>query len=72
MLPSGVEWSIKPSWIDASSTLSRAENVFYPPALRVAGPSSSQAEAIPVALEPNQVASATALPTSTIPPQEAD
>ena len=58
--------------MDASSTLRRAENVFYPPALRVAGPSSSQAEAIPVALEPNQVASATALLTSTIPPQEAD
>ena len=58
--------------VDASSTLRRAENAFYPPALQVAGPSSFQAKAVPKTLEPSLVASASALPFSTIPPKEVD
>lgn len=58
--------------MDASSTLRRVENAFYPPALRVAGHSSSQAEAAPKVSEPSQAASASALPTLSIPPKEAD
>nr|XP_023918640.1 uncharacterized protein LOC112030182 [Quercus suber] len=58
--------------VDASSTLRRAENAFYPPALRVAGPSSSLAKAIPKAPKPSKDASASALPALTIPCKEAD
>ena len=56
--------------VDASSTLRRAENVFYP--LQVAGPSSFQAKAIPKTPEPSLVAFASALPFSTIPPKKVD
>ena len=58
--------------VGASSTLRRAKNAFYSPTLRVVGPSSSQAEVIPKAPEPSLVASASALPLSTIPPKEVD
>lgn len=58
--------------MDASSPLRKVENVFYPPALRVAGPSSSHAKVVPQDLEPSQAASAGALPTSTLPLKEAN
>ena len=58
--------------VDASSTLRRAENAFYPLALRIATPSSSHAKVDPKAPELSQAASTSTLSTSTIPPKEAD
>ena len=58
--------------VDTSSALRRAENVFYPPTLRVAGPCSSQADATPKAPKPNKTTSASTLPTPTDPSKEAD
>lgn len=58
--------------VDASSTLRRVENVYYPPAFHVANPSSSRAEVAPKAPVPSQVALAIALPTFTVPSKEAD
>ena len=58
--------------VDASSTLRRAKNAFYPTALWVASPSSSRAETAPKALKPNKTAFASAIPTLTILPKEVD
>ena len=55
--------------VDASSALKRAKNVFYLPALHVAGPSNSRVEVAPKAPMSNQ---AVPLPTPTIPSKEAD
>lgn len=56
--------------VDASSTLRRVENSFYPPTLRVAGPSSSYTEVDPEIPEPSPSAATNALPTPTIPRKE--
>ena len=58
--------------VDASSTLRRAENVFYPPTIRASGPSSSKAESAPNDPDLSKDASTSALPSSTIPPKEVD
>ena len=58
--------------VDASSALRRAENVFYPPALRVEGPSNSQADVVPKVPEPNKVAPTSTLLASTDPSKKAD
>lgn len=58
--------------VDASSTLRRAKNAFYPPALHATGPSSSRAEVAPKALVPSQATLASALLAPTVPSKEAD
>ena len=58
--------------VDAFSTLKRAENVYYPLALCVAGPSISQVDTAPKAPEPSKAAPASALPAPTVPSKEAD
>ena len=58
--------------VDTSSALRRAENVFYPSALRVAGLCSSQADAAPKAPKPNKTTFASTLPTPTDPSKEAN
>ena len=47
-------------------------NAYYPLALRIAGPSSSPAESAPKDSESGQSISASALPSSTVPPKEVD
>ena len=39
--------------VEASSELRKAENVFYPPAIRVSDPPSTQAEVTPITTDPN-------------------
>ena len=56
--------------VDASSTLRRAENVFYPPTIQVSGPSSSKAGSAPNDPDLSKDAYASALPPSTFPPKE--
>ena len=58
--------------MDAFSTLRRAENVYYPLALRVAGPSISQVNTAPKAFEPSKASPASALPAPIVPSKEAD
>ena len=58
--------------VDVSSTLRRVENVFYPPAIRALGPSSSKAKSAPKDPNLSKDAFASALPPSTFPPKEVD
>ena len=58
--------------VDASLTLRRAKNVYYPPTLHVVGPSISRADTAPKAPESSKAAPANALPTPTIPSKEVD
>lgn len=58
--------------VDASSTLRRAKNVFYPPAIQASSPSSSKAKSAPKDTDLRKNASASTLPPSTIPPNEVD
>ena len=48
------------------------QNAYYPLALRIAGPSSSLAESAPKDSESGQSISASALPSSIVPPKEVD
>ena len=56
--------------MDASSTLRRIENVFYPLALCVASPPSPPVDAAPKMPESSQVAATNTLPAPTEPPKE--
>ena len=56
--------------VDASSTLRRAENVFYPPAIWALGPSSSKAKSATKDPNLSKDAYASALSPSTFPPKE--
>ena len=58
--------------VDASSTLRRAKNVFYPSAIQASSPSSFKAESALKDLNPSKDASASALPSSTIPYKKVD
>ena len=58
--------------VDASSTLRRAENVFYPSAIQTSSPSSFKAESALKDLNPSKDAFASALPSSTIPYKKVD
>ena len=58
--------------VDAYSALRKADNVFYPSALCVAGPSSSRAEVAPKVLKSSQVAPTSTLTALTDPSKEAD
>ena len=58
--------------VDASSTLRRAENVFYPLAIQTSSPSSFKAESALKYLNLSKDASANALPSSTIPYKKVD
>ena len=72
ILPPSVDWGAKPSRGGCFSALRRAENVFDPPALRVEGPSNSQADVVPKVPEPNKVAPTSTLLASTDPSKKAD
>ena len=56
--------------VDASSTLRREKNFFYPLAILALGPSSSKAESAPKDPDLSKDASASALPSSTFPSKE--
>ena len=56
--------------VDASSTLRRAKNVYYSPAIRASGPSSSKVENAPKDPNLSKNASTSALLSPTIPPKE--
>ena len=58
--------------VDDSSTLRRAENVFYPLAIQTSSPSSFKAESALKYLNLSKDASANALPSSTIPYKKVD
>ena len=52
--------------VEASSKLRKAENVFYPPAIRASDPPSTQAEVTPTTTDPNQEV----LPQNPLPPSQ--
>ena len=66
------EWNeaLNQAGVDASSTLRRAENVYYPPAIRASDPLSSNVESSSKDLDLSENDYASALPSSTIPPKE--
>ena len=58
--------------MEASSTLRRVENVYYPPAIQASSPSGSKAKTAPKNPNPNKDASAKALPSPSSSPKKVE